>query len=69
MYSDPASTLILPQGVRLASRARVAASLLLGLLLFGVTLGIGYIAWSLSTWGVGVTSADQGRERTRALVG
>jgi uncharacterized RDD family membrane protein YckC len=27
--------------------------LLLGLLLFSATLGIGYIAWSLFTWGQG----------------
>lgn len=59
MYPDPASKLVLPQGARLASRARVAASLLLGLLLFGVTLGIGYIAWSLFTWGQGRTPAQR----------
>lgn len=59
MYVDPASNLVLPQGVRLASRARVAAALLLGLLLFSVTLGIGYIAWSLFTWGQGRTPAQR----------
>ena len=59
MHSDPASKLTLPQGVRLASRARVAASLLLGLLLFILTLGIGYIAWSLFTWGQGRTPAQR----------
>ena len=59
MYFDPASNLVLPQGVRLASRARVAAALLLGLLLFILTLGIGYIAWSLFTWGQGRTPAQR----------
>jgi hypothetical protein len=59
MYFDPASKLVLPQGVRLASRARVAASLLLGLLLFGVTLGIGYVTWSLFAWSQGRTPAQR----------
>jgi uncharacterized RDD family membrane protein YckC len=54
-----ASELVLPQGVGLASRARVAAALILGLLLFGVTLGIGYIAWSVFTWGQGQTPAQR----------
>ena len=56
---DPASGLILPQGLRIASRARVAASLILALLLFGVTLGIGYIAWSVFEWGRGRTPAQR----------
>lgn len=59
MYFDPASKLALPQGVRLASRARVAASLLLGLLLFGVTLGIGYVTWSFFAWSQGRTPAQR----------
>jgi uncharacterized RDD family membrane protein YckC len=59
MYFDPAAKLVLPQGVRLASRARVAAALLLGLLLFGATLGIGYIAWSLFAWRQGRTPAQR----------
>lgn len=59
MYSDPASALVLPGGVRLASRARVAASFILGLLLFCATLGIGYIAWSLFTWAHGQTPAQR----------
>jgi hypothetical protein len=58
-HFDSASKLNLPQGVRLASRARVAAALLLGLLLFILTLGIGYIAWSLFTWGQGRTPAQR----------
>ena len=59
MYVDPASELILPQGVRLASREQVAAAWFLGLLLFSVTLGIGYIAWSLFTWSKGRTPAQR----------
>jgi hypothetical protein len=50
MYFDPASELVLPRaygGVRLASRGHVARAWFLGLLLFIVTLGIGYITWSL----------------------
>ncbi|MGD0701334.1 MAG: RDD family protein [Trebonia sp.] len=49
----------LPPDLRLASRAQVAASFLLGLLLFAVTLGIGYIGWSVFTWGHGQTPAQR----------
>jgi uncharacterized RDD family membrane protein YckC len=59
MYFDPASELILPQGVRLASRTQVARAWLLGLLLFIVTAGIGYITWSLFVWGQGRTPAQR----------
>src|ERR1700727_3135903 len=58
-YVAPASALILPQGLRIASRSRVAAPLILALLLFSVTLGIGYIAWSLFEWGQGRTPAQR----------
>jgi uncharacterized RDD family membrane protein YckC len=59
MYSDPASGLFLPQGVRLASRERVAAAWFLGLLLFSVTLGIGYVTWSMFAWGQGRSPAQR----------
>ena len=59
MYVDPASGLFLPQGVRLASRGQVARAWFLGLLLFGVTLGIGYVTWSLFAWGQGRTPAQR----------
>jgi hypothetical protein len=59
MYVDPASGLLLPQGVRLASRGRVAAAWFLGLLLFIVTLGIGYVTWSLFAWGQGRSPAQR----------
>jgi uncharacterized RDD family membrane protein YckC len=62
MYFDPASELFLPQGVRLASRGRVAAAWLLGLLLFAFTLVIGYVTWSLFVW-------EQGRSPAQRMLG
>jgi hypothetical protein len=59
MYFDPASELFLPQGVRLASRGQAASAWFLGLLLFIVTLGIGYITWSLFAWGQGRSPAQR----------
>jgi uncharacterized RDD family membrane protein YckC len=59
MYFDPASELFLPQGVRLASRRQVADAWFLGLVLFIVTLGIGYLTWSLFAWGQGRTPAQR----------
>jgi uncharacterized RDD family membrane protein YckC len=59
MYFDPESGLILPRGVRLASRGRVAAAWFLGFLLFVVTLGVGYVAWSLFAWGEGRSPAQR----------
>ena len=59
MYFDPASGLFLPQGVRLASRAQVAAAWFLGLLLFIATLWIGYVTWSMFAWGQGRSPAQR----------
>src|ERR1700749_2905558 len=59
MYFDPASELLLPQGVRLASRRQVAAAWVLGLVLFSITLGIGYITWSLFAWRKGRSPAQR----------
>jgi hypothetical protein len=59
MYFDAESRLFLPQGVRLASRGRVAAAWLLGFSLFIVTLGIGYIVWSAFVWGQGRSPAQR----------
>jgi uncharacterized RDD family membrane protein YckC len=56
---DSASELLLPQGVQLASRGRIAAVWFLGLLLFIVTAGIGYIIWSQFTWGEGRSPAQR----------
>ena len=59
MYVDPASGLLLPQGVRLASRRRVAAAWFLGLALFSIMLGVGYITWSMFAWEHGRTPAQR----------
>jgi len=59
MYFDPGSELCLPQGVLLASRGQVARAWFLGLLLFIVTLGIGYITWSQFEWSQGRSPAQR----------
>jgi len=59
MYFDRESGLILPEGVRPAGKGRVAASYLLGVGLFIVTLGVGYLAWGMVRWGRGQTPAQR----------
>ena len=59
MYVDGATSLILPQGVELASVGRRIASWFLAIPLFIVTLGIGYFIWSLVVWARGQTPALQ----------
>jgi hypothetical protein len=59
MYFDSEFDLLLPQNVRFASRGRIAAAWFLGLLLFIVTLGIGYFIWSLFAWGEGRSPAQR----------
>jgi uncharacterized RDD family membrane protein YckC len=59
MYFDRESRLTLPQGVRLRSIGRVIAAYLTAVLLFTVTLGVGYLIWSLVTWGDGQTPAQR----------
>ncbi|HEX4290360.1 MAG TPA: RDD family protein [Trebonia sp.] len=59
MHSDSRSGIALPAGVRPASRGQVAAAWFLGLALFIATAGIGYIAWSLVTWGRGRSPAQR----------
>jgi uncharacterized RDD family membrane protein YckC len=59
MYFDRESWLILPEGVRPAGKGRVAASYLLGVGLFIVTLGVGYLAWGMVRWGRGQTPAQR----------
>jgi uncharacterized RDD family membrane protein YckC len=59
MWFDRVSWLILPQGVRLAPKGRVAASWFLAVGLFIVTLGVGYLAWALVTWDQGQTPAQR----------
>ena len=59
MYFDRQSGLVLPQGVRPRSVGRVVAAYALAVLLFIVTLGIGYLAWGVVTWGGGQTPAQK----------
>ena len=59
MYFDHDSGLVLPQGVQPRSIGRVAAAYTLDVLLFIVTLGIGYLAWAVVTWGSGQTPAQK----------
>jgi uncharacterized RDD family membrane protein YckC len=59
MYFDRESWLILPEGVRPASKGRVAASFFLGVGLFIVTLGVGYLVWEMMLWGRGQTPAQR----------
>ena len=59
MHTDAASGLVLPEGVRPRGRGRVAAAWALAVLLFAVTLGVGYLAWSFVTWAGGQTPAQK----------
>ena len=59
LYLDPASGLVLPEGVRLASVERRIGAWFLAIPLSIVTLGIGYIVWGLVVWGRGQTPALQ----------
>jgi uncharacterized RDD family membrane protein YckC len=59
MYFDRQCGLVLPQGVQPRSIGRVIAAFALAVLLFIVTLGIGYIIWSLVTWAHGQTPAQR----------
>jgi uncharacterized RDD family membrane protein YckC len=59
MYFDHRSGLVLPQGVPPRSIGRVVAAYAVAVLLFIVTLGIGYIIWSLVSWGDGQTPAQR----------
>jgi uncharacterized RDD family membrane protein YckC len=59
MYFDPASGLLLPNGVQLASIGRRIGAWFLAIPLAIVTLGIGYVIWGLIVWGRGQTPALQ----------
>src|SRR5580658_7046358 len=59
MWFDRDTWLILPQGVRPASKGRVAASYALAIGLFIATLGVGYLIWALVAWGRGQTPAQR----------
>lgn len=59
----PETQQVLPTDARYAaSRVRVLGSIGLGVLLFVVTAGIGYLAWSVATW-------EQGQTRAQRLLG
>jgi uncharacterized RDD family membrane protein YckC len=59
MWFDRETSLILPQGVRPASKGRVAAAYALGIGLFIATLGVGYLIWAAVAWGQGQTPAQR----------
>lgn len=58
-YPDPASGLTMPNGTELASVGRRIGGYFMELLLFIVTLAIGYIVWSLIVWARGQTPGKQ----------
>jgi uncharacterized RDD family membrane protein YckC len=59
MYVDRKSGLTLPDGSPPASKGQVAATYALAVVLFIVTLGAGYLIWSVVTWGQGQTPAQR----------
>jgi uncharacterized RDD family membrane protein YckC len=59
MYFDPASGLMLPNGVQLAPIGRRIGAWFLSIPLVIVTLGIGYVIWGVIVWGQGQTPALQ----------
>jgi uncharacterized RDD family membrane protein YckC len=59
MWFDRDTWLILPQGVRPASKGRVAASYALAIGLFIATLAVGYLIWAFVAWGRGQTPAQR----------
>jgi uncharacterized RDD family membrane protein YckC len=56
-YTVPANAV--PAGAQPADNGQVVAAYILGVLLFIVTLGVGYLAWSVVTWGAGQTPAQR----------
>ncbi|MGH3204880.1 MAG: RDD family protein [Streptosporangiaceae bacterium] len=59
MWFDRDTWLILPQGVRRASKGRVAAAYALAVGLFIATVGVGYLIWAAVAWGQGQTPAQR----------
>jgi uncharacterized RDD family membrane protein YckC len=59
MFFDPDSGLMLPAGTQLASIGRRIGAYFLAILLFIVTLGIGYLIWGLIAWSHGQGPAMQ----------
>ncbi len=58
-WYDPRSGLWLPAGTELAGVGRRIGAFFLGIVLFLVTLGIGYAIWGLAVWSRGQTPALQ----------
>jgi uncharacterized RDD family membrane protein YckC len=59
MYFDRRSGEVLPEGVRPAGLGRLIAAACLAVVLFAVTLGVGYITWAVVVWGQGHTPAQR----------
>jgi uncharacterized RDD family membrane protein YckC len=59
MHYDPASGIVLPDGVTIAGNGRRIGAFFLAFPLALITLGIGYIVWGLVIWGRGQTPALQ----------
>ena len=60
MRYDHETGMVLPADTRYAAAwTRLIAGMALGVLLFAGTLGIGYLAWSVATWGRGQTPAQR----------
>jgi hypothetical protein len=59
MWFDRDTWLILPDGVRPASKGRVAACYVVAIGLFLATLGVGYLIWAAVAWGQGQTPAQR----------
>jgi uncharacterized RDD family membrane protein YckC len=59
MYFDRGSWLVLPQGTRPARISQVIAAYALAVLLFILTLGVGYLIWAVVAWGQGQTPAQR----------
>lgn len=56
---DPVSGLAIPAGTQLASSGRRIGAYFMEVLLLIVTLGIGYVVWTLVVWGQGQTPGKQ----------
>jgi hypothetical protein len=59
LYFDHLSGLVLPNGTQLASVGRRIGSYFLALVLFIVTLGVGYLVWGAISWSKGQTPTQQ----------
>jgi uncharacterized RDD family membrane protein YckC len=59
LYFDHLSGLVLPNGTQLASVGRRIGSYFLALVLFVVTLGIGYLIWGVISWSKGQSPTQQ----------